>query len=133
MQGFIPIAEVDAKGRPCRLPIKADIRKALCFPGGSTLMVVHLRKDFLADAEKSIKCLLSQQQQNSLTYGTAITENERLELSGKLHVDLDFLNRPTNRNENKENSQPAASVKDVFSKEDEKLSGRSHTVSLPPT
>ena len=39
------MAEVDKKGRARRLPIKADIRKALCFPGGSTLMVCHLNKD----------------------------------------------------------------------------------------
>lgn len=38
------IAEVDTKGRARRLPIKADIRKALCYPGGSTLMVSHLNK-----------------------------------------------------------------------------------------
>lgn len=36
------IGEVNRKGRARRLPIKADIRKALCFPGGSTLMVSHL-------------------------------------------------------------------------------------------
>ena len=29
--------------------IKADIRRALCFPGGSTLMVSHLNKDTLMD------------------------------------------------------------------------------------
>ncbi|XP_077218730.1 N-acetyltransferase isoform X2 [Tasmannia lanceolata] len=45
-QGFISIAEVDTKGRAGRLPIKADIRRALCFPGGSTLMVSHLAKEF---------------------------------------------------------------------------------------
>jgi hypothetical protein len=29
--------------------VKADIRRALCFPGGSTLMVSHLNKDTLMD------------------------------------------------------------------------------------
>ncbi|GAB2221649.1 hypothetical protein Droror1_Dr00012834 [Drosera rotundifolia] len=42
-QGFLPIAEVDSKGKARRIPIKADIRRALCFPGGSTLMVSHLK------------------------------------------------------------------------------------------
>nr|XP_027066026.1 uncharacterized protein LOC113691896 [Coffea arabica] len=37
-QGFVVIGEVNTKGRARRLPIKAEIRKALCFPGGSTLM-----------------------------------------------------------------------------------------------
>ncbi|OMO68248.1 hypothetical protein CCACVL1_20008 [Corchorus capsularis] len=50
-QGFVSIAEVDKRGRARRFPIKADIRKALCFPGGSTLMVSHLSKDALATGE----------------------------------------------------------------------------------
>ncbi|KAL8489428.1 hypothetical protein ACS0TY_025364 [Phlomoides rotata] len=37
-QGFSVIGQVTKKGRARKLPIKADIRKALCFPGGSTLM-----------------------------------------------------------------------------------------------
>ncbi|KAG9459179.1 hypothetical protein H6P81_003687 [Aristolochia fimbriata] len=44
-QGFVPLADVDTKGRARRLPIKAEIRKALCFPGASILMVSHLDKD----------------------------------------------------------------------------------------
>lgn len=39
------IGEVDKKGRARRLPIKADIRRALCFPGGSTLMASDLPND----------------------------------------------------------------------------------------
>ncbi|XP_058078586.1 uncharacterized protein LOC131226895 [Magnolia sinica] len=49
-QGFVSIAEVDSKGRVRKLPIKADIRRALCFPGGSTLMVSHLNKDHAVPA-----------------------------------------------------------------------------------
>ncbi|XP_011075377.1 uncharacterized protein LOC105159868 [Sesamum indicum] len=44
-QGFTVIGEVDKKGRARKLPIKADVRRALCFPGGSTLMVCHLHSD----------------------------------------------------------------------------------------
>ncbi|PIN20077.1 hypothetical protein CDL12_07238 [Handroanthus impetiginosus] len=44
-QGFTVIGEVDKKGKARRLPIKADVRRALCFPGGSTLMISHLLKD----------------------------------------------------------------------------------------
>ncbi|CAK9185922.1 unnamed protein product [Ilex paraguariensis] len=44
-QGFVSIGEVDTKGRARRLPIKADVRRALCFPGGSTFMVSHLNKE----------------------------------------------------------------------------------------
>ncbi|XP_051138588.1 uncharacterized protein LOC127256565 isoform X2 [Andrographis paniculata] len=57
-QGFKGIGEVDKKGRAHRLPIKADVRKALCFPGGSTLMVSHLLKDNLLEPIKFLKrCL----------------------------------------------------------------------------
>lgn len=55
MQGFIPVAEVDRKGRAGRLPIRADIRKALCFPGGSTLMVSHLHRYNLTNNSISTK------------------------------------------------------------------------------
>ncbi|XP_019100564.1 PREDICTED: mediator of DNA damage checkpoint protein 1-like isoform X2 [Camelina sativa] len=44
-QGFIKLAEVDHKGKAKRLHIKSNIRKALCFPGGSTLMLSHLKKE----------------------------------------------------------------------------------------
>ncbi|CAN8317837.1 unnamed protein product [Cochlearia groenlandica] len=44
-QGFITLAEVDQRGKAKRLHIKSNIRKALCFPGGSTLMVSHLKKE----------------------------------------------------------------------------------------
>ncbi|KAI3514406.1 hypothetical protein L1887_12784 [Cichorium endivia] len=44
-QGFVSVGQVDTKGKAKKLPIKADIRKALCFPGGSTLMISHLQKE----------------------------------------------------------------------------------------
>ncbi|KAK2985536.1 hypothetical protein RJ640_015861 [Escallonia rubra] len=43
-RGFVPVGEVNTKGRAQRLPIKANVRKALCFPGGSTLLVSHINK-----------------------------------------------------------------------------------------
>lgn len=39
------IGEVAKNGRARKLPIKADVRKALSFPGGSYLMSSHLLKD----------------------------------------------------------------------------------------
>lgn len=47
------IGEVNTKGRARRLPLKADIRKALCFPGGSTLMVSHLNDSSPDSAEQT--------------------------------------------------------------------------------
>ncbi|KAE8716988.1 N-acetyltransferase, putative isoform 2 [Hibiscus syriacus] len=55
-QGFISITEVDERGRACRLPIRDFIRKALCFPGGSTLMVCHLNKDTSVAGENVRYC-----------------------------------------------------------------------------
>ncbi|CAL9047272.1 unnamed protein product, partial [Musa banksii] len=48
-QGFITIGEVNSKGKVSRLPIRADIRRALSFPGGSMLMVAHVKKDTSID------------------------------------------------------------------------------------
>ncbi|KAK7378104.1 hypothetical protein VNO80_03540 [Phaseolus coccineus] len=66
-QGFVEIAQVGTKGRARRLPVKADIQKSLCFLGGSTLMVCHVMKEFLADDANTTKCLPSQFHQNSFT------------------------------------------------------------------
>lgn len=112
---------MDAKGRARRLPVKADIRKSLCFPGGSTLMVCHLRKEFSADAANSMKCLPSQLHHNSLTSANA--ENERLEFSGKLNIDLNFSNQSSHRTENTGKSQLEALMKDGSSREYDKLCG----------
>lgn len=57
LQGFESVGEVDTKGKICRIPVRADIKRALCFPGGSMLMVSHL-KDLTAPQ----KSLLSSQQ-----------------------------------------------------------------------
>ncbi|TVU19146.1 hypothetical protein EJB05_35282 [Eragrostis curvula] len=43
--GFVSIGEVDTKGKIRKIPVRADIKRALCFPGGSTLMVAHLKKE----------------------------------------------------------------------------------------
>ncbi|KAM0839428.1 hypothetical protein ACQ4PT_060323 [Festuca glaucescens] len=43
-KGFVSVGEVDTKGKIRRIPVRADIKKALCFPGSSTLMVTHLKK-----------------------------------------------------------------------------------------
>ncbi|XP_006293963.2 uncharacterized protein LOC17889285 isoform X2 [Capsella rubella] len=54
-QGFLKLAEVDHKGKARRMHIKSNIRKALCFPGGSTLMLSHLKKEsFLNPANLEI-------------------------------------------------------------------------------
>ncbi|KAM7257053.1 hypothetical protein ACFE04_012794 [Oxalis oulophora] len=57
-QGFSSIAEVDNKGKARRLPIKAAIRKALSFPGGSTLMVSYLNKGFSESSNFKGSCSL---------------------------------------------------------------------------
>ncbi|CAA0376167.1 unnamed protein product [Arabidopsis thaliana] len=52
-QGFVKLAEVDHKGKAKGLHIKSNIRKALCFPGGSTLMLSHLNKESISNLEIS--------------------------------------------------------------------------------
>ncbi|XP_024043169.1 uncharacterized protein LOC18031219 [Citrus clementina] len=83
-QGFASVAEVDTKGRARRLPIKADIRKALCFPGGSTLMVSHLDKDTSADTAVSLKFCFPVKpcEKSSLVTVNRSLEAERLVMNG---------------------------------------------------
>lgn len=120
--GFSSIAQLDTKGRARRLPVKAGIQKALCFPGGSTLMVCHLRKELLDGDANAVKCLPPPPHQNSFT--PAIDENERLEVSGELLIDLKFSNRSSHKTDTNQ-SQPKALVKDGSSREYGKLSGNS--------
>jgi hypothetical protein len=42
----LKVAEVDGRGKPHKLPLKAEIRKAMSLPGSATLMVCHLRAAF---------------------------------------------------------------------------------------
>ncbi|CAK8543150.1 unnamed protein product [Lathyrus sativus] len=115
-QGFSSIAEVDSRGRAPRLPIRADIRKTLCLPGGSTLMVCHLKKELVDDDAKSGKRVLSQPHRNSST--PAIIENEQCETSDELLIDfISSLRRDTAQ------SKPKALAKDGSSRGHGKLSG----------
>ncbi|KAL2952612.1 hypothetical protein AAZX31_19G121100 [Glycine max] len=118
-QGFVEIAQVGTKGRARRLPVKADIQKSLCFLGGSTLMVCHLGKEFLADDANTVKYLPSQFHQNS--FASVIAGDEQLEFSGKLHVDLKFPDKSSHRIESGKD-QHEALVKDGSSTEYDKLS-----------
>nr|GEV68073.1 acyl-CoA N-acyltransferase [Tanacetum cinerariifolium] len=78
-QGFVTVGQVDTKGRARRLPIKADIRKALCFPGGATLMVSHLQKESSDNFIRSFKLSsLIKPLQNSLP--DSIDQNQHLDL-----------------------------------------------------
>lgn len=56
MQGYVLVGEVDSKGKARKLSIKADIKKMLCFPGASKLMVSHLKKDLLNCINSSLDC-----------------------------------------------------------------------------
>ncbi|KAJ7514870.1 hypothetical protein O6H91_23G064000 [Diphasiastrum complanatum] len=40
--GFLTVAEVDGRGKPRKLPIKPDVRRAMSIPGSATLMVSHI-------------------------------------------------------------------------------------------
>lgn len=80
-QGFVPIAEVDTKGKARRLPIKADIRRSLCFPGGSTLMVSHVNKSHYDSQGSSIKLWLKAPEKPT----SSTDEFYRLEGGGEGH------------------------------------------------
>ena len=54
LQGFVSVGEVDTKGKMRRIPVRADIKRALCFLGSSTLMVTHLKKGLPTVPKKSL-------------------------------------------------------------------------------
>ncbi|XP_023741132.1 uncharacterized protein LOC111889228 [Lactuca sativa] len=68
-QGFKSVGEVDAKGKARKLAIKADIRKALCFPGGSTLMIAHLHNESSAVSLQVSSLLKSYEKSTSVSIG----------------------------------------------------------------
>ncbi|CAH1432195.1 unnamed protein product [Lactuca virosa] len=68
-QGFISVGEVDAKGKARKLAIKADIRKALCFPGGSTLMIAHLHNESSAVCLQVSSLLKSHEKSTTVSIG----------------------------------------------------------------
>ncbi|KAL6997566.1 hypothetical protein U1Q18_007693 [Sarracenia purpurea var. burkii] len=110
MQGFASIGEVDSKGRARRLPIKADIRRALCFPGGSTLMVSHLNKDNSAYPEVPLKlCSSLKPIENYLP--SAIVQNHNPGGKEECHVSPKEVNQMTTRTQS---SQHQDLVKDGF-------------------
>ncbi|KAL2464629.1 N-acetyltransferase [Forsythia ovata] len=106
-QGFVAIGEVDTKGKARRLPIKADIRRALCYPGGSTLMVTHLSKDSSPNSSEYLR-----QSIPILPPGeycpSAIVESQKLRSIEESHDSPNEANR-------RECSQIRKSVTDRFS------------------
>uniref|UniRef100_A0A452YZL8 BRCT domain-containing protein n=14 Tax=Triticinae TaxID=1648030 RepID=A0A452YZL8_AEGTS len=60
-QGFVSVGEVDTKGKIRRIPVRADIKRALCFPGSSTLMVTHIKKDLPTMSKNSLAELQTSQ------------------------------------------------------------------------
>ncbi|PKA66994.1 Histone acetyltransferase GCN5 [Apostasia shenzhenica] len=55
-QSFVSVGEVDGKGKARKLPVKANIRKALCFPGAATLMVANLKMSIVASDTNEMLC-----------------------------------------------------------------------------
>lgn len=92
MQGFTVIGKVDKRGKACRLCVKADIRRALCFPGDSTLMVSHL----LGDNSPTPLALIAMDPQNADARPIAVSHEtsnkvdliDGREYSGKLATDM---------------------------------------------
>ncbi|XP_024922639.3 uncharacterized protein LOC107431598 isoform X1 [Ziziphus jujuba] len=119
-QGFVSVAEVDTKGRARRLPIKADIRRALCFPGGSTLMVSHLNRDISANSTYPLKTGFPLKP-NGKYLPAAAVEIKYPALSKDGYSNIDPPKQITSVSEN---SQPVGSIKNhVLSGERNKLDG----------
>lgn len=71
------VGKVDNKGKARKLPIKADVRKALCFPGGSTLMIAHLNKEDLDNSANNLHLpSLFKAGDEKVLKNTSLTESE---------------------------------------------------------
>lgn len=117
MQGFVPIAEVDSKGRARRLPVRGDIRRALCFPGGSTLMVSHLSRDISANISDAVKKPFSlKPHKKSLSFDVQ-TQGQ-----GDRGENLDTLKSPVQTS--LKTVLPHVLVKDGLQKDDNRLDGK---------
>uniref|UniRef100_A0A2N9IL67 BRCT domain-containing protein n=1 Tax=Fagus sylvatica TaxID=28930 RepID=A0A2N9IL67_FAGSY len=118
-QGFVSIAEVDKKGRARRLPIKAEIRRALCFPGGSTFMVSHLNKDLPDNSAGSLRlCLPLKPHEKSSSSAVIGVQQYGVSSEGCITpVKLYRISSGT------ENIPPEVLVNDGLSHEDDKLDG----------
>ncbi|XP_024025448.1 uncharacterized protein LOC21398602 [Morus notabilis] len=115
-QGFVSVAEVDVKGKARRLPIKADIRKALCFPGGSTLMLSHLKQDVSAASADFLNLGFPSQPNGKLS--SAVMEKPAFGFSIEGFNTVNALNQIVNGSET---AQPEMLVNDGLAKEDKKL------------
>ncbi|CAH9131726.1 unnamed protein product [Cuscuta epithymum] len=101
-QGFIVIGQVDAKGKARRLPIRPNIRRMLCFPGGSSLMVSYLNNESLTNPperpvinlpEKNYSSYISQKQDYRVPEGDhsskeALNQNIRSEMTPRYDSDM---------------------------------------------
>ncbi|KAK1366068.1 microcephalin [Heracleum sosnowskyi] len=77
-QGFVPVGEVNTKGRARRLPVRADVRRSLCFPGGSTLMISHI----MIDSANSTEPLIHSSPPKLLTWSSPLAICQVQELRG---------------------------------------------------
>lgn len=125
MQGFTSIAEVDKKGRPRRLPIKPNIRRALCFPGGSTLMVSHLNEGNPATPGAALQLCFPLKPCNNSS--TTVYRSAESGFIAEDHTILKSQNQITSRIEN---SQHERFAKDEFSGADANPSGKSSSIYL---
>ncbi|KAJ0098482.1 hypothetical protein Patl1_20419 [Pistacia atlantica] len=119
VQGFQSIAEVDTKGRTRRLPIKADICKALCFPGGSTLMISHLDKNPSANIPDSLNFCFPLKPCGKSSV-LSVNESVEPELDGECNK------LPMSQNQissTAKSCQPEQLVKDGFPREETRLAG----------
>ena len=111
---------MDKKGRARRLPIKAEIRRALCFPGGSTFMVSHLNKDLPDNSAGSLRlCLPLKPHEKSSS--SAVIGAQQYGVSSEGCLTPIKLYRMSS---GIENIPPEVLVNDGLSHEDDKLDGR---------
>lgn len=112
------VAEVDTKGRARKLPIKADIRRALCLPGGATLMVSHLNRDISVVSADILK-LRFPLKTDEKSSTTAVIEMQQSKLSKEAYNNMNSLKQTPRV----EHSQPGNPMNNELCREHCRLDG----------
>ena len=108
---------MDSKGRARRLPVRADIRRALCFPGGSTLMVSHVGRNISPNFSEAVKKSFSLKPHEKSSSLDVQTQGH-----GDIGESLDTQKAPIQTS--LETLLPHVLVKNGFQKDDDRLDGK---------
>ncbi|CAM6117928.1 unnamed protein product [Calypogeia fissa] len=92
-QGYVTVAEVDGRGKPWKLPIKADVRRAMSIPGSATLMISYLSSPSIQPASPGplASAVMSPKMTSNEIFGKALLEISKPTLANSSSARLNSL------------------------------------------